>query len=84
MSKPNGRTKGDSSAAFIPTKIDCGREIKNKLIKVARMVKTTCTDRVVFCHEGKLFIKATCDTKGQAMAYADRVKPYVKILKSVH
>jgi len=70
-------------AAFIPTKVSCQREKKDQLLKVARFPKTTCIDRVVFCHEGKMFIKATCDTKGAAMSYADRVKPLVRVIEKV-
>lgn len=83
--RSRSRLKGKEapSSAFVPTKITCLREKKNQLLKAARHPKTTCTDRIVFCHDGKLFIKATCDTKGQAMAYADRVKPLVKVLEKV-
>lgn len=77
------KPKPDPTSAFVPTKIACLKDKKNQLLKVARFPKTTCMDRVVFCHDGKLFIKATCDTKGQAMAYADRVKPLVKIIEAV-
>jgi hypothetical protein len=80
-----GRLKGKDvpASAFVPTKISCLREKKNQLLKAARFPKTTCIDRVVFCHDGRLFIKATCDSKGQAMSYADRVKPLVKVLEKV-
>lgn len=87
MARRRGRLRGkekESHTAFIPTKVHCGgRDAKNRLLKAARFPKTTCIDRVVFCHDGKLFIKATCDTKGQAMSYADRVKPLVKVLEKV-
>jgi hypothetical protein len=83
--RSRGRLKGkdDPTSAFVPTKINCLKDKKNQLLKAARFPKTTCIDRVVFCHSGKLFIKATCDTKGQAMAYADRVKPLIRILEAV-
>jgi hypothetical protein len=77
------KPKPAPSTAYVPTKIACLKDKKNQLLKVARFPKTTCTDRVVFCHEGKLFIKATCDTKGQAMSYADRVKPLARIIEAV-
>jgi hypothetical protein len=77
------KEKPPPSSAFVPTKIGCLRDRKNQLLKVARLPKTTCTDRVVFCHDGRLYIKATCDTKGQAMAYADRIKPMVRILEAI-
>jgi hypothetical protein len=82
MPKRHRMSKADESA-FIPTKIPCTREKKNQLLKAARHPKTSCIDRVAFCHGGRLYIKATCDTKGQAMAYADRMKPLVRILEAV-
>lgn len=86
MARRRGRLRGkekETHSAFIPTKVHCGRDAKNTLLRAARSTKTTCMDRVVFCHEGKLFIKATCDTKGQAMAYADRVKTITRVLEKV-
>lgn len=82
MAKPAAKPK-DVHNAFIPTKIPCSREKKESLLKVARFPKTTCIDRVIFCHEGRMFIKASCDTKGAAMSYADRVKPLVKVVEKV-
>lgn len=84
MAKSSAKKKPEPVNAYVPTKIHCDRDAKNRLIKLARhTVKTTCTDRVVFCHEGRLFIKATCDTRGQAGAYADRLKPLIRVLESL-
>ena len=83
MSKHAPKKKTELHTAFIPTKVSCLREKKDQLLKAARYPKTTCIDRTTFCHEGKLYIKATCDTKGAAMSYADRVKPLITVLQKV-
>lgn len=83
MAKKQPKPKPEPVSSFAPTKIPCDRDAKNRLLKVARHIKTTCTDRVVFCHEGRLYVKATCDTKGQAMAYADRLKPLTRVLEAL-
>lgn len=81
MAKKQAKPKPEPVNAFAPTKIPCDRDRKNQVLKVARFIKTTCTDRVVFCHEGRLYVKATCDTKGAAMSYADRLKPLTRALE---
>lgn len=83
MAKHASKKDKELHTAFIPTKVPCERGKKDQLLKAARFPKTTCIDRTTFCHEGKLYIKATCDTKGAAMSYADRVKPLITVLQKV-